>query len=71
MADNDPNKKDIQDAKAELDKYNDTLRESINYAKELSKQIENSTKNLKISGGLNYQKKQLKVRLKKKMYKNK
>ena len=53
MADNDPNKKDIQDAKAELDKYNDTLRESINYAKELSKQIENSTKNLKISGGFN------------------
>jgi hypothetical protein len=39
MADNNPNKKDIQDAQSALDKYNDALRESINYAKELSKQV--------------------------------
>lgn len=39
MADNNPNKKDIQDAQGALDKYNDALRESINFAKELSKQV--------------------------------
>lgn len=39
MADNAPDKKDIQDAQIALDKYNDALRESINYAKELSKQV--------------------------------
>ena len=39
MADNAPDKKEIQDAQIALDKYNDALRESINYAKELSKQV--------------------------------
>jgi hypothetical protein len=34
-----PNPKDIQDAQGALDKYNDALRESINFAKELSKQV--------------------------------
>jgi hypothetical protein len=38
MADT-PNPKDIQDAQGALDRYNDALRESINYAKELSKQV--------------------------------
>jgi predicted Zn-dependent protease len=49
MADNTPDKKDIQDAQGALDKYNEALRESINYAKELSKQVGKLPENLRFS----------------------
>jgi ABC-type transporter Mla subunit MlaD len=39
MADNTPNKKDIQDAKKSLGDFNDALKESIDYAKQLSKVV--------------------------------
>jgi F0F1-type ATP synthase assembly protein I len=49
MAENTPNDKDIQKAKLTLDEYNDSLKGSINLAKELVKQVEKLPESLRFS----------------------
>jgi len=53
MADNTPNEKNIQDAKAALDNYNEALRESINLSKQLSSQVSKLPETLKFSEAAN------------------
>ena len=49
MAENTPNDKDIQKAKLTLDEYNESLKGSINLAKELAKQVEKLPESLRFS----------------------
>jgi F0F1-type ATP synthase assembly protein I len=49
MTENTPNDKDIQKAKLTLDEYNESLKGSINLAKELAKQVEKLPQSLKFS----------------------
>jgi hypothetical protein len=53
MADNAPDKKEIQDAKAALDNYNEALQDSINLAKQLSSQVSKLPETLKFSEAAN------------------
>ena len=52
MADN-VNKQDLQDNTGELNKFNDSLRESIDLSRSLSKNVKSVTDALKLSKGAN------------------
>ena len=53
MADNTPNEKDIRDAQERLADYNQALRDSVNIAKELSKQVSKLPESLRFSEAAN------------------
>ena len=53
MADNTPDKKDIQDAQERLNAYNEALKESVNLAKQLSNQVSKLPDSLRFSTAAN------------------
>jgi len=53
MADNTPNKKDIQDTQEALNQYNNALKESVNLAKQLSDQVSKLPSSLNLSTSAN------------------